>query len=71
MFLDDTAIGATEADTAIGGPLDTEPSFVYQPVMVAALCRLLDYAAWTIPSSDGARARGMCKAAVDIRRGII
>ena len=71
MFFDDSAIRPVELDVIVGDPLDAEPVFVHQPVVMAALCRLLDYAAWTIPSSDGARARGMCKAAVDIRRGII
>ena len=48
MFLDAATIGPAEPDMVIGGALDAEPAFVYQPVMMATLCRLLDYAAWTV-----------------------
>ena len=71
MFLDNAAIGSAEADAAVGGTFDAEPAFVYQSMVLAALCRLLDYAAWTTRSSDKARVRGVRKATVDIRRGII
>ena len=46
MFFDEATIGPAEADIVIGSPLDAEPVFVHQPVVTAALCRLLDYAAW-------------------------
>jgi hypothetical protein len=36
MFFDDTAIGPAELDAAVGGPLDVEPVFVHQPVVMAA-----------------------------------
>jgi hypothetical protein len=36
MFLDEATIGPAEADMAIGGPLDAESAFVYQPVVMTA-----------------------------------
>ncbi len=36
MFLDEATIGPVETDIAIGSPLDAEPAFVYQPVMMTA-----------------------------------
>ena len=36
MFLDEATIDPAQPDTAIGAPLDAEPTFVYQPVVMAA-----------------------------------
>jgi len=36
MFFDEATIGPAEADLAIGGPLDAEPAFVHQPVVMTA-----------------------------------
>ena len=36
MFFDGTAIGPAEADSVVGGPLDAEPVFMHQSVMMTA-----------------------------------
>jgi len=36
MFFDDTAIGPAEPDAVVGAPLDAEPAFVHQPVVMTA-----------------------------------
>jgi len=36
MFLDEATIGPAEADVAVGRPLDAEPAFVHQPVVMTA-----------------------------------